>query len=383
MGETNMADLTEQDKSKDAPKRKDKIAVCLAGGGITGSMFEIGCLAALDDFFDESFSVSDFDIYVGISAGAIVASLVANGYTARELYDDIRFNRNSPVNFKRKNIYSLPLADFFKALVPFFKRVPRLLRYGWVNRRHATLMDLLSIMQEFLPPGLFSLNNLHKFVAGVFYPEGKTNDFRNLKKELYIPAINLDTGRRWIFGDDDATVPISKAVAASAAIPLFFRPFHINGTDFIDGSTGQVSHMDIAIEKGAKLIFIINPTVPIDNDPKRNCLPTFDGTCGRLVEKGIGMISDQARRIETKTRFEQGFIRFKQENPDVNYVVLEPKASDGFLFLHGVMEFDSRKSILEYGYYTTMTEMKLNFSTYQKILEKHKIPIRENVIPPK
>ncbi|MFQ5651419.1 MAG: patatin-like phospholipase family protein [bacterium] len=355
----------------------NKVALCLAGGGITGSMFEIGCLKAVDDSLAEPHTVNQFDIFVGISAGAIVSALIANGYTPRELFDVILEDKNSPPNFKRKNIYNLPLTDFVRSIMPLFTRLPSLIRYGWVNRRHATLMDLISIMQEFIPPGIFSLKNLDKFVAAALYPEGKTNDFRNLERELYIPATNLDTGQRWVFGEDDDTVPISKAVAASAAIPLFFRPVRINGQDFIDGSTGQVSHVDIAIRNGAKLIVIINPTVPIENDRNKNCLPTFDGTCGRLSEKGMGFISDQARRIETKTRFELGFERFKQEHPDIDYIVIQPHQSEGFLFLHGVMEYDSRKAILNYGYYTTISQMTRNFAQYKGIFAKHKIKVKE------
>lgn len=358
--------------------KRDKIALCLAGGGITGSMFEVGCLAALDDVLEDGRGVNEFDMFVGISAGAIIAALLANGYTPHELSDDIRLNRDSPVNFKRKNIYSLPVADFFRSVAPLFRRLPSLIRYGWVNRRHATLMDLISIMQEFIPPGVFSLNNLDKFVAGVLYPEGKTNDFRNLAKKLYIPATNLDTGERWVFGEDDDTVPISKAVAASAAIPLFFRPFRINGQDYIDGATGQVSHMDIAIRNGAKLIIIINPTVPIFNDRSKNCIPTFDGRCGRLAEKGLGAVSEQARRIETKARFELGFERFRQEHPELDYLVIQPDASDGFLFLRGVMEYDSRKSILQYGYETVRNQIKSNFAVYKKLFEKHGLTFRED-----
>ncbi len=359
--------------------RSDKIALCLAGGGITGSMFEIGCLKALDDFFDDAFRINDIDIYVGVSAGAIVSAFIANGYTPKQLFDGILENQSSPLNFKRKDIYNLPLASFFRSILPVFLRLPGLLRYGWVNRRHASLMDLVSIIQEFIPAGVFSLNNLNKFVAAVLYPEGKTNDFRNLDKELYIPAIDLDSGKRQVFGEDDDTVPISKAVAASAAIPVFFRPFRIDGHDYIDGSTGQVAHLDVAIRNGARLLIIVNPTVPIENDQSKNCLPTFDGACGRLAEKGMGFINDQARRIETRTRFKFELERFRNEHPDIDYVVIQPQASDGFLFLHGVMEYDSRKSILNYGYYTTISEMRVNLAKYAETFAKYKIKVRDQV----
>ncbi len=360
-----------------------RTALCLAGGGITGSMFEIGALKALDDFYEDSFCVNGFDIFVGISAGAIISTLIANGYKAEEMYDAIGQNQNSPLNFSRKDIYNLRLSEFAKAVAPLFFRLPSLIKYGWRNRDHASVMDLLSIMQEFLPPGIFSLVNLDKYMSKVLYPEGRTNDFRNLKKELYIPATDLDSGKRWIFGDDDDTVPISKAVAASAAIPMFFRPFHIKGRDYVDGAIGQVSHMDIAIEKGAKLIVIINPTAPIENIENKSYLPTFDGTCPNISKKGMGFISEQARRIETKTRFELGFERFRNAHPNVDFIVLQPSPSDAFLLLHGVMEFASRKSILEYGYYSTITALKTNFLKYSEVFARHNIGISEKFLTKK
>ncbi|NIR47784.1 patatin-like phospholipase family protein [candidate division KSB1 bacterium] len=359
-------------------KKKNKTALCLAGGGLTGSMYEIGCLKALDEIFEEPHCVNDFDIFVGVSAGAVVSALVANGYKPIELYEGIAQHTNSTLDFKRKNIYDLRLSEIFEALVPLFKRLPALIRYGWKNRQQATFMDLLSIMQEFIPAGIFSLHNLDKFVSGLLYPDGKTNDFRNLEKELYIPATELDTAKRWVFGEgENNQVPISKAVAASAAIPIFFRPYRINGHDFIDGSTSHVAHLDLALEHGAKLIIIINPTYPLENDFTRVCLPTFDGGCARLVEKGMGLISDQARRIETKTRFELGFERFRSEHPEADYIIIQPKPSDDLLFLHGVMDFDSRKSILSYGYNSTKIFLNENLDTFRSIFEKHKIKTRK------
>lgn len=356
---------------------KNKVALCLAGGGITGSMYEVGCLTALDELLEPPFRVNDIDILVGTSAGAIISALIANDYTPRELFDGISMGPNSGLNFKRKNIYNLRLGEIFRAFLPLVKRMPSLIKYGWINRRQATFMDLLSIMQEFIPPGIFSLNNLDKYVTGLLYPEGKTNDFRNLKKELYIPATELDSGKRWVFGEagiDD--VPISKAVAASAAVPIFFRPFRIKDRDFIDGATSRVSHMDVALKHGAKLIIIINPTTPIENDLTKMCLPTFDGRCGRISQKGMGMISDQARRIETKARFDLGFERFKQAHPEADFVIIQPEPSDTILYLHGVMDFASRKQIIDYGYNSVKDYFQTNFEFLQVTFAKHKIKLR-------
>lgn len=357
-------------------KEKNKTALNLAGGGITGSMYEVGCLKALDEFLDDSLTVNDFDIFVGVSAGAVISALVANGYTSRELYDGVIEENHPYFDFRRKNIYDLNWTEFFQSFIPLFKRFPSLVHYGWVNRKHASFMDLLSIMQEFIPPGIFSLKRLDKFMSSLLYPEGKTNDFRNLKKELYIPAIELDTGVRWVFGEERIdNIPISKAVAASAAVPIFFRPYRINEHDFIDGSTGKVAHLDIALKHGARLIVVINPTMPFENDLSKVCLPTFDGDCARLSQKGVGLISDQARRIETKTRFELGFEHFRKEHPEVDFLRIQPKASDEILFLHSLMDFDSRKTILQYGYNSTVSLLTESFEDFKAIFEKHKLKV--------
>ncbi|MCW5882401.1 MAG: patatin-like phospholipase family protein [Anaerolineae bacterium] len=61
-----------------------KTALVLAGGGLTGAVYEIGALRAMDDLLVD-LDTSQFDVYVGTSAGAIVSSFLANGITPAEL----------------------------------------------------------------------------------------------------------------------------------------------------------------------------------------------------------------------------------------------------------------------------------------------------------
>ena len=60
--------------------RRSRTALVLGGGGVTGGVYEIGALRALD-LLAVNRTVNEFDIYVGTSAGSFVASLVANGVT--------------------------------------------------------------------------------------------------------------------------------------------------------------------------------------------------------------------------------------------------------------------------------------------------------------
>jgi len=65
-------------------RRPDKTALVLGGGGFTGGVYEIGALRALDLLAINS-TINQFDVYVGTSAGAFIASLCANGVTPEEM----------------------------------------------------------------------------------------------------------------------------------------------------------------------------------------------------------------------------------------------------------------------------------------------------------
>ncbi|MEL7361534.1 MAG: patatin-like phospholipase family protein, partial [Bacteroidota bacterium] len=60
------------------------IALALAGGGGEGAIYEIGTLRALDEAI-EGLDFTRVPIYVGVSAGAFVASCLANGLTTSQL----------------------------------------------------------------------------------------------------------------------------------------------------------------------------------------------------------------------------------------------------------------------------------------------------------
>src|SRR3989337_1268511 len=65
------------------PERREagKRALVLSGGGVIGGMYEVGVLAALDEEL-QGCCVNNFDMFVGSSAGAVVAFLMANGVRA-------------------------------------------------------------------------------------------------------------------------------------------------------------------------------------------------------------------------------------------------------------------------------------------------------------
>src|SRR5262249_38538425 len=83
--------------------RRPRYALALAGGGVIGGRYEVGVIAAIEE---RVAGAGDFDIYVGCSAGSVVASLLANGVRASEVYRIIDQDLEHPMNFRRGAVYA-------------------------------------------------------------------------------------------------------------------------------------------------------------------------------------------------------------------------------------------------------------------------------------
>src|SRR5207247_8553968 len=105
------------------------LSLVLAGGGITGAMYEFGALQALDHFFTGSFRVNDFDVFVGTSGGAVVAALMANGVPPGEVGRAIIHNTDSPLNFKQDDILEIDWQEIEASLLRALRVVPALVRF--------------------------------------------------------------------------------------------------------------------------------------------------------------------------------------------------------------------------------------------------------------
>src|SRR5437660_12422977 len=85
-------------------RQRPRYALALAGGGVIGGMYEVGALAALEERLNGE--GRGFDVYVGCSAGSVVASLLANGVRARDLYRILDQDLDDPLNFRRGAVFA-------------------------------------------------------------------------------------------------------------------------------------------------------------------------------------------------------------------------------------------------------------------------------------
>ncbi|MDQ4071558.1 MAG: patatin-like phospholipase family protein, partial [Actinomycetota bacterium] len=205
-------------------RRRDggaRTALVLGGGGFTGGVYEIGALRALD-LLAVNRTINQFDVYVGTSAGSTIASLAANGVTPEEMMRVV--NQQVPTPFEEVDLGTLlrpNYGEFLRrgALLPL--RLLGLARQLIGDLRSVSLMDIGVALAENLPAGLYKSSGLERYLREVLGELDRTDDFRLLRNELFLAATDLDTCERIVLGDEGfEDVPISRAVAASTALPM-------------------------------------------------------------------------------------------------------------------------------------------------------------------
>jgi len=355
--------------------QRSKTALILTGGGIMGAAYEIGCLTAFDRLFTPGFSSRRFDIYVGISAGSVIAALIANRIQPAGLFTTITRNERTVFNWTRRDIYRLNWGGILRSGLAMPGNLVEIGRNYRRNRWRFALSDLPHLIQEQFPAGIFSLQPMQEYLCRSFQQEGICDDFAGLNCELYIPAYDLDLGQRVVFGTPGQDgLHICQAITASCAIPFFFQPYRIDGSSYIDGSSGRVSHIDIAIEQGARLIVLVNPRVPFRNDPELACLPSLSsGQCSQVDELGILFTWEQSQRIEAQEKLAMALDFYRRAHPEVEIVVIEPGVDEALLFFQGPMSIHARTQIMHHGYHLTMANLNQNYPQFAELFERHGI----------
>ncbi len=332
-----------------------KRALALSGGGFTGYLFEIGALTALDDLFDDGFSVNDFDLHIGVSAGSAAAALLANGVKPEEIFETNLSGRR-PYYFEHRDIFSPAIGEGFKTILRAGRQLVPLLKLYVQHYSEMTLIDLLDKAQDALPSGIYTLEPFARYLETTFAAKGLSNTFAGLRRELYIPAIDLDTSESVIFGDDGwLEVPISRAVTASSAAPIYFCPVRIDGHDYIDAGIGRLAFFEIAVTKGVDSMVMINPMVYAPHSPVASLAALHAARDGHLRDKGFLSIGEQASRINFDARFSQALRLFQQDHPNKHLFVITPPPSETLLFQRSFLSYRDRIRLLRAGYLSVAT----------------------------
>ena len=186
------------DRFKKKPQEKKKIALCLSGGGARG-FAHIGAIKAFEE------EGVDFDIVVGTSAGSIVGAMYAFGKTADEM-----MVYGEGVNMKS-------------------------IHNGIV----------------FMPNDTSGISRLvTDFIGDV--------NIENFKKKFACVAVDLVEARQVIIDSGS----VGAACAASACVPVLFKPVVKGKTHLVDGGLLNNIPADVGRLLGAdKVVTVdVNPT---------------------------------------------------------------------------------------------------------------------------
>jgi NTE family protein len=349
-------------------RQKKKIALVCAGGGVTGAVYEIGCLRALEEVLDKS--VLDLDLYVGVSGGAFVTSLLASGVSPREMYEEVTARKATPFSLAASHFYRLAPLEFLKRS----REAPRALARALVAALTAegrNWSDLGFALFEALPPGLLDSSGIQEYLHAFFRSRRSADRFDALKRALYVVAVDLDRGEAVAFGEKGRRdVPVSKAVQASTALPGLYRPVRIGGRDYVDGGVKKTAHINLAIRHGADLVICVNPLVPLMNDTEAGPLR------GHLSNRGVTYVLDQVLRIMLHGRMAYGLERYRNEHPEVDILLLEPTRDDVRMFSYNLMRYGARRVVAEHGYRSTLAAVRSQRARWTRVLARHGIRLK-------
>lgn len=364
-------------KQQDDKVTKPRIGLALGGGGPLGGIYEIGAMRALDEAL-EGVDFNDLYVYVGVSAGAFVAANLANQMTTAQLCRIFVKNEAEVHPFHPQVFYRPAIREYMRRAMAVPGLVWEALGSFANNPYDQNLLEALTILAQAVPAGLFDNEGLHDYLQRAFSMLGRTNDFRQLRRRLYVIAADLESSEAVRFGAPGFDhVPISRAVQASIASPALYMPVEIDGRYYLDGTLRKGLHASVAMEDGADLVLAINPLVPIDASAAVRA-----GTMkpGALLNSGMPNILSQTYRTMVYSRMQSGIAQYDKEYPGKEIVVLEPTRDDAKLFFSNMFSFQSRRMVCEHAYQMTRRELLRRADELEARLAPYGITLRRDYL---
>ncbi|HEU4974217.1 MAG TPA: patatin-like phospholipase family protein [Baekduia sp.] len=265
-----------------------RIGLVLGAGGVLGGAWLVGALDALQR--ELGWDPAGAERIVGTSAGSMVAAMLACGVTAPEMA--------AHAASEMVEIPSTAAADvqhhrWGGAAFQLHRGVPALGPGSWrlavASLARPYRYAPAAVVAGWLPRGLVSTEPLRAIVRGV------AGDGWAPHEGLWIMACDYATGRRVAFGRAGAPpAALADAVAASCAIPGFYRPVRIGGRSYVDGGVASTSNLDVLAAEGLDLVVCLNPlsslAAPQTRHPAARAAATLRQAAGRRLGR-------EARRV--------------------------------------------------------------------------------------
>ena len=364
-----------------APKPRTStqtFGLALAGGGPLGAFYEVGTLHAISESF-EGIDLTNLDMYVGVSSGAMIAAGLANGIDTTDM--GVVFIHNASVEHPvRPGLFLRPAFREFLGRIGSVPGLAADILMQYLRDPGKDWAEAIDPLGRLLPTGLCDNRPFEQFMAQLFSGHGRTNDFRKLRRSLYIVATELNSGYSVRFGEPGFEhVPISRAIQASTALPGLYPPVPIDGHTYVDGALMRTMNASLLLDEGADFVICINPLVAFD----ASSVPP--GSNGErkdldLTRGGLPTVLSQTFRALIQSRMQVGMRTYKQSYPNTDVLLFEPDRGDEELFFKNVFRYADRKRLAEHAYQRTRRDLLANATNLRRILARHGIRLRVDVL---
>ncbi len=334
--------------------QQDKVGMALAGGGIEGYLYQIGCIHALEMAFEKE-GVHDCEAYSGISSGSICAFMLANKVPAKEIIRALARKSEVLPNLTSSTLYHFAGKEIFFRLLKEAVRYAGLSPSAWASK-----------LFRLIPTGFFRPDGIRQFLEKSLEVYGGKNNFSELSSQLFIGATDHDTFEAVVFGEGDLKhVPITEAVIASCALPPFFIPNVIDGRYYIDGQITRTSNMQKVVDAGCRLLIVIDPFKPM-----KTLVP---GT----VDKNGGIYTlVQMVKTLVYTRFTQTINQVTERYPDVDFIVFQPDDECAELMSGSPMRYTIRTRIIDLAFRSTLSRLRERYHVYSQKFAKYGMELK-------
>ncbi|HET7250211.1 MAG TPA: patatin-like phospholipase family protein [Gemmatimonadales bacterium] len=357
--------------------RRGRIGLALAGGGPEGAVYEIGALRALEEAID-GLDFNAVHTYVGVSAGAFLASALANGITPSQLARALVKEEPGEHPFVPETFFTPAYRELGRRSL----MLPRLLADALLQftrrPRDQTLLESLTRVADALPVGIFDNEPIRRYLKKIFSIKGRTDDFRRLAHQLIVVATDLESGEAVRFGEPGRDhVPISRAVQASTAFPGLYPPVTIDGRPCGDGVLLKTLHASVALEHGVGLLLCVNPLVPTNTTlgVARGELPQ-----DALLRRGLPTVLSQAFRTLVHSRLEVGMAAYGTRFPEADVLLFEPETDEYQMFFTRIFSFSSRRAVCQVAYAATRRDLRRRRERIRHALARHDLRLRDDVL---
>jgi NTE family protein len=233
-----------------------KVGLVLGAGGVQGGAWLTGGLDALAA--ETGWDPASADVVVGTSAGSMLGALLCAGvppwfmvaHSAGETFGGVTDARGRPAAEADRSGGAVYKLDPGRPPIG-----PGSWNLALRTLAHPRRYSPATVVGGWLPRGFLSTVPLRDQVRRVV-PGGWVTD-----GALWVVACDYATGRRVAFGRAGApSAELADAVAASCAIPGFYRPVEIGGRLYVDGGMHSASNLDLVRDEALDLVICLNPT---------------------------------------------------------------------------------------------------------------------------